>query len=474
MSLRSTLQDMSIKIKNLLSIKPFFCYFLSGIDKKVLYEGDKLASHIWCAAVGKTDNFTFSLFINDKGWDRIAKLEQKIGYTLKEDILMHEGLHLAYLHPITLKGCKYPDIMNIAADLEINQSCPNITNYNKGRSLEDNHEKVKAIVESNLSDEEKKEAMIKLQEETDPTFMTLDVFNWSDKKLLGTKVYYEMLLELGQKAEDNKLGPGDSKAGGEMIKDMKNKGDLAKAISDMLGHGEWRKLDEKLDSLDNSILSQKIRNVVKDILERSRRIGDLPGNYAQFLDSLYEEKPPVLDWKRTLRLFAQKSIEYHTKLSSRKINKRNPEFRAVKVKNLCKILYVVDTSGSMSDDDIMEGFQELDNIRKVQRATIDVLECDAQVYPENIRTIDNFKRTIPKSVQGRGGTSVDPAIHWVNKAKGKYSAMIYFTDGYVPVPQVKCSIPMLTIVTAEGLEDVSSLRDSKRFGYVIKTNKVND
>lgn len=471
MNVRSTLEDMSIKIKNLLSIKPFFCFFLSGIDKKILYEGDRLAEQIWCAAVGKTDNFTFTLFINDKGWNKMRKLEEKTGILLREEVLMHEGLHLAYLHPITLKNCKYPDIMNIAADLEINQSLPNITKYNKDKKLDSFTEEVKAIAQSSLSEEEKKEAIFKMQEERDPVFMTLDVFKWADKPHLGTMEYYRMLLELAEKKEQNKLGPGDCKEAADMISGMKNQSDLSEAISQALGHGEWKKLDDKLDSLDNSILSAKVRNTIKEILERSNTIGNLPAGFEQFLDSLYDEKPPVLDWKRTLRLFAQKSIEYYTRLSARKLNKRNPEFRSVKIKNLCKILYVLDTSGSMSDDDILEGFQELDNIRKAQRAVIDVLECDAQVYPENIRTLDNFKRSIPKSVTGRGGTSVDPAIHYVNKHRNKYSAMIYFTDGYVPTPNVKCNIPMLTIVTESGLEDITNLKESKKFGHVIKTTK---
>lgn len=486
-----TMADVGVLMQSVYLDNPAFCYFLSGIDRKIIYESDRaLSQQIPMAAVGKSNSMSYRIYINSKGFTKLKDLERRHNVKgLRRDVLMHEGFHIAYLHVGMMRKVKYPEIFNIAADLEINQYCSAITSYNANNKIGQFTSKYKAILnDKSLSKEEKKEALRKFNEEQDPIFATIEAYGWGTEKHKGSNYYYQKLLQAanefeskmnggnkedGEDGNSNSSGnnsTSDQDAVGEMIYNMKNNQDFSDAISELLGNGKWKEFLQDDDA--QTVMDMKIKRALKKLKEDSKNTpGKLPGSLLDEIELALLEKPPVADWKRMLRVFTARAIVYYTKLSSRKLNKRHPDFKAIKIKNKIRIFVTTDTSGSMDADDLRESLTEVENIRKLTGAELDLGECDAELYVKEICKVGKSTIANKTTVTGRGGTSVEPAIEYVNNNMSLYTCFIYITDGWVPPPRELCKIPMITVITSDGIsvDQVEEMNASGKFGLVIKT-----
>ena len=127
----------------------------------------------------------------------------------------------------------------------------------------------------------------------------------------------------------------------------------------------------------------------------------------------------------------------------------------------------LDTSGSMSNEDIRQCFGEVDQMWRTG-VEVWVGECDAHLDRKN--DVWEYKGTYPKTrggLSGGGGTSVKPLIEYVNDNPHKYSCFIYLTDGYMSDPGIESKMFMMTVLTMSGT-DPKELQERKQFGYVIK------
>lgn len=65
---------------------------------------------------------------------------------------------------------------------------------------------------------------------------------------------------------------------------------------------------------------------------------------------------------------------------------------------------------------------------------------------------------------------MDPLLKYADKNKNKFSCMVHLTDGYIPIPKIKTSLPVLIIITPDGAEPESI--DMGNLPYkVIKMNR---
>lgn len=91
-----------------------------------------------------------------------------------------------------------------------------------------------------------------------------------------------------------------------------------------------------------------------------------------------------------------------------------------------KVAFCIDTSGSMIQEDISMGVAEMDSIRKLYKADLYWMECDAAVT--GARWITRWD-PIPK-VKGGGGTSFVPVMEHLAAHNVDVDLLVYFTDGY--------------------------------------------
>jgi len=167
--------------------------------------------------------------------------------------------------------------------------------------------------------------------------------------------------------------------------------------------------------------------------------GFVPGELQSFIDSLFEETEPIMDWKTYFRRFASHSQEVFVRKTRRKESKRFAGNPALIIKPKHHILLAIDTSASVSNNDLVEFFQEIQHIHK-SGVTLTIIECDSRLHKPY-----KYDGKVPTSVHGRGGTDFQPVIDYFDNYAHIYSSLIYFTDGECSTPSTPRN-PMLWVI----------------------------
>jgi predicted metal-dependent peptidase len=328
------------------------------------------------------DKINVKLKVNPNFWNTLDD-KTKLG------ILKHELLHICFFHLINWDRFENKKVYNIAADLEINQY---INSDMKGETWDG-------------------------LEITNSPFKELNL-----KERMGTKYYYDALME-----------------------EIKNnpEGDVAKMASDDSDFiMDLEEMMEGMSEAEKKLIAKQIDHQLKEIAEsnKSRGRGFFPNEMQDYIDSLFEIVEPVIDWKSYLRRFNSMSTMVYTKKTRRKPNKRFGDGPALKIKQKKRTLVAIDTSGSVSNDDLIEFFNEIYHIYK-SGTYVDIIECDAKV-----RRVYEYKGQREEiEVQGRGGTDFEPVMVYLKENKDKYANLIYLTDGECTPPNTQPKKPMLWV-----------------------------
>jgi predicted metal-dependent peptidase len=129
-----------------------------------------------------------------------------------------------------------------------------------------------------------------------------------------------------------------------------------------------------------------------------------------------------------------------------------------------EIAVAVDTSGSMSKEDLVDGVSEIAGICKAYGSIeLTILSCDADVHTDcvirDINDIENIQ------LKGGGGTDFRPVFTWLKENKPNLKCLVFFTDGYGAFPE-SSEIHTLWGVTKGGAEKAAF-----PFGEVVKIGK---
>jgi predicted metal-dependent peptidase len=293
----------------------------------------------------------------------------------RKGLLKHELLHISFGHLLSRDLYDDKKLFNIAADLEINQYI-NIDNLPEGGLL------LSSFPELNLPDR------------------------------AGTKVYYELL----QQAQKSGSCPS--------LDDLLDKMDGSTPIC----HGTWDEFED-LPEADKKLIQKQIEHQVKETAESTeKRSGNIPGELADLIERLRHTEPAKFDWRGYLRRFVGNSSIIFTKKLRRKYNKRYSGNPGLKIKFKNHICVGVDTSGSVSNDELKEFFSELVHMHKTGHK-ITIVQCDTR-----INSVKDFNPKMDWEIHGRGGTSFQPVVDHYNEKKS-YTALIYFTDGEAYTPE---------------------------------------
>ena len=361
------------------------------------------------------------------------------------------------------------DIRNLAMDMEINQYIEEKWLPGCDGSRADFHKKwtpvaeeiAKRFEEGKLTQEEAKKELLKIPARG---VLIKDYAELKLDPLAGTKYYYDKLLEGkdkknkgGKPGKDGKDGkPGKSGTSGcKALDDMLDQMEAQKpTICDHKSWKEFEGLGEAEKRLMRTQTEFHLREVA-DQIQKSR--GTIPGEMADILKMMDYKEPAKFDWKGYLRRFSGGSTKTYTKKLRRKFNKRYEGLPGLKIKTQRHVLVAVDTSGSVSKDELVEFFKEIYHISK-SNTEVTVLQCDSA-----ISNIAKYKKGCEEGIKifGRGGTDFEPIIDYANLHTNKYTCLMVFTDGEAPAPE-KCRLRTLWVHSSK-----SNINESLQ-GFKIK------
>ena len=367
--------------KELMWKEPFYGFFLIMLNKV-------WTNKVPTAGVSK-HNINYQLAINEDFWNGLPD-NHKIG------LLKHELLHIAYFH--LSMYFNFPDkrLANIAMDMEINQYIDKDWLPEGGIMIE----------------------------------------NYPDLNLdlkAGCRYYYEKLKEAKEEKDKNGTS-GDEEF--DKLCDALDQG------NNPVDHSTWEEF-ENLTDAEKKLIEKQMEHILKEAAEQTvKKRGTIPGNISEFLDKMATLEPAKFNWRGYIRRFTGISTKVFTKKIRRKENRRYSDNPGLKVKMKQHMLLAIDTSGSVSNDELREFMNEIEHIHKCG-VDITIVQCDT-----SIRSIEPFKPKQDFKVHGRGGTEFDPVLEYYNANLRKYTSLVYFTDGECNA-NVKPKAPILWVLSEQ-------------------------
>lgn len=346
--------------KDLMMKEPYYGFFLIQLNK---IWNNKIPT----AGVSK-QNINYQLVINETFWTELSE-DHRLG------LLKHELLHIAFNHLSLYFKFSDRKLANIAMDMEINQ-------YINPSWLPEGGIDINNYPELNL----------------DPK--------------AGCRYYYDKLKQ----AKDNKEQNGTS--GCPNFDKLCDQMDRGEGVPDHSTWGEFEDMSEAEEKLIEKQVQRLLQEAEKQTI-KSR--GTVPGE-IQGLIVLDTIIPPKFNWRNYIRRFTGVSTKVFTKKLRRKDNKRFSDNPGLKIKMRQKMLLAIDTSGSVSNDELKEFMNEIYHLYKAG-VDITIIQCDTQ-----IRSIEDYKGKFELNALGRGGTEFDPVLEYY-MAHREYTSLIYFTDG---------------------------------------------
>lgn len=241
----------------------------------------------------------------------------------------------------------------------------------------------------------------------------------------------------------------------------------------LANHEYWQgEADRAADSIENQLsladeLRHKLKRVVsKAIEDHVKNRGTIPRGLQEQIDTLMKE--PRIPFTRILRNWVVITHKYRRRRSSTRIKRRHigiPElypFPGFSKQRKFRVVWCIDTSGSMGSEELEMGLNELRGLQKADpEIEVHVIEADCAVEHEYL--LDRPETRINYEVHGRGGTSFDPAL--LRAQQLQPDICFYFTDGYAPAPEVssRVSCPFVWVLTPHGTNPDGT------WGHVIET-----
>lgn len=217
-------------------------------------------------------------------------------------------------------------------------------------------------------------------------------------------------------------------------------------------HGKWKEGD------DNKELN---KDIVKDMMRKAkdRNAGNVPSDIQEAYDKMFETK---VNWKQQLTNFCRQTIPANKRRTRSKRNRRLGILeQGRKTEYEAHLAIGLDTSGSMSMDDLRECWAQMYKISKSMRVKMTVIECDC-----NIQTVYEFDPNQEFSVRGRGGTYYQPVFD--KAAELKVDGLVFMGDmGAFDKPKKPKFPVMWAIIGAWSCDPPAN------WGKVINVNEVN-
>ena len=342
-------------------------------------------------------------------------------------LVAHETLHIAFLHAMRV-GNRDGFLWNIAADgivnylLELNNIKPMDTSV----TLEKIHELIK-----------KKESLEKL-------------------KRMSVEEIYKLLIKNVKVIEIHIFGPFSREGGG--------KGEANEFFSegkegDIIQEGDEETYEKAREGSDEAWAAWK-ENIAKAYIT-AKTAGRMPGELEEIIRAFLKPKVP---WHILLRRALKEHMSKHVIQTWKRPSRKLEGFPGLKRFGMPNIFILVDTSGSMTNKELEQGFSEIYHIARQANSTVFVVQWDAKVQKVNKLRKPSDARMI--KVLGRGGTEIREALQWTLKNAKAADIIVIFSDFEIYDINYHTTISLIEKLMRRNFVISISTSREPRFGHV--------
>jgi len=213
--------------------------------------------------------------------------------------------------------------------------------------------------------------------------------------------------------------------------------------------------EEVPDSVKNEI-KQKMAASMAAGKDSVQGIGHNPSDLERLFGDLLE---PVIPWTEILQqaiITSSAGNETYDRIDRKSNVVIFPTYEG----DHCSALIGIDTSGSMSSEDLAAGMTEIQSIMEMFDSwNIKVLTCDteASVIGEYSSDEGDDISSVGELIGG-GGTDMQPLIDYAGEHyDDEYSVNIIFTDGHIPEVSNDTDVPCVLVVIPGGNQNVEEV-----------------
>ena len=162
--------------------------------------------------------------------------------------------------------------------------------------------------------------------------------------------------------------------------------------------------------------------------------------------------PPKIPWQRVLSHLVRRAVEHARGMltqSMRRVSKKTQPgsfLRPGWVQPVVTCAVVVDTSGSMSNQDLADVLSEVMGIVKATGRPAELIGCSAQA--KHVGKVCSAASLKGMRVPG-GGTDMAAGIEHAVNMRPKADVIIVLTDGDTPWPRRAPGVPLIVTLTDE-------------------------
>jgi predicted metal-dependent peptidase len=199
----------------------------------------------------------------------------------------------------------------------------------------------------------------------------------------------------------------------------------------------------------------------------AKQQGKLPAGMDAYVDELL--KPKVL-WKQLLLQYLRPyllPVDWSYQRPNKKSQALDVYMPSV-LKEHCAIEVIIDTSGSIAQDELTEFLSEVVAIAKsIQHLKMWVSSCDTQIQSRYVVENGDIPKILSMQLKGGGGTSMENGLDYVKANNQEVDAVIVLTDGCDSYHKTRIDYPfdVLWVISKNG---INNPEDEIPYGRVIK------
>ena len=205
--------------------------------------------------------------------------------------------------------------------------------------------------------------------------------------------------------------------------------------------------DDKTGPVDEESRRILLKSLKKSFLENARKTGLFS---SALLKKIAMSDTSVVDWRALLQHWLTDRLKSDWSLfpPSKKALWQGLLLPSVGTPVPSRLVFAVDTSGSMTDGELSQIYTEIRAFRETFPTPLVVVQCDDDIQSvKEYEAFEDFEDPTLVDVYGGGGTDFRPIFKWIDENEsGSPSILIHATDGYGIFPKI-CSVPVLWLLT---------------------------
>lgn len=243
--------------------------------------------------------------------------------------------------------------------------------------------------------------------------------------------------------EDNSEEGGGSQGGGGSNENEQQQSGSDSQQESPEKDGEGAGKPPPLTRQEQEQLSVQWSQRMAGAAQQAMQAGKMGGALARMIEHLLQ---PQLPWRMLLARYmtATARDDYNwSRPSRREGNAIMPSLKS----NELDVVVALDTSGSVSDEEMRQFLSEVDAIKGQAHARITLLACDAALAVDGPWFYEPWEQfTLPREFKGGGGTDFRPVFDWLERADQRPDLLVYFTDAQGQFPEHEPGCPVIWLV----------------------------